>query len=78
MHARERGQDSREHSQHRAIIIPGRIHLPATKAKASNTLKWRLAISEQLATGACCCLWRNSRSQQGKEEGRKLWSVAGR
>ena len=78
MSARERGQDSREHSQHRVIVIPGRIHLPATKAKASSTLKWRLAISEQLAIGACCCLWRNSRSQQGKEEGRKLWSAAGR
>lgn len=39
--ARERGQDSREHSQDRVIIIPRRIHVPVTKAKASSTLKWR-------------------------------------
>lgn len=51
--------------------------MPATKAKASSTLKWRLAISEQLAIGACCGLWRISRSQRGKEEGRKLWPAAG-
>lgn len=59
---------AREHSQHTVIVIPGRIRLPATKAKASSTLKWRLAISEQLATGACCCLWRNSRSHQGERK----------
>lgn len=75
--ARERGQDSREHSQDGVIIIPRRIHLPATKANASSTLKWRLAILEQLAIGACCCLWRKSSSQRGNEEGRKsclLWA----
>lgn len=69
--ARERGQDSREHSQDGVIIIPRRIHLPTTKANASSTLKWRLAILEQLAIGACCCLWRKSSSQRGSEEGRK-------
>lgn len=74
--AREKGQDYREHSQDGVIIIPRRIHLPATKANASSTLKWRLAILEQLAIGACCCLWRKSSSQRGSEEGRKscrLW-----
>lgn len=74
--AREKGQDSREHSQDGVIIIPRRIHLPATKANASSTLKWRLAILEQLAIGACCCLWRKSSSQRGSEESRKssqLW-----
>lgn len=75
--ARERGQDSREHSQDRVIIIPRRIHVPASTAKASSTLKWRRAILEQLAIGACCCLWRNSRSQRGREEGRESWSAAG-
>lgn len=69
--ARERGQDSREHSQDGVIIIPRRIHLPTTKANASSTLKWRLAILEQLAIGACCCLWRKSSSQRGSKESRK-------
>lgn len=69
--ARERGQDSREHSQDGVIIIPRRIHLPTTKANASSTLKWRLAILEQLAIGACCCLWRKSSSQRENEESRK-------
>lgn len=69
--ARERGQDSREHSQDGVIIIPRRIHLPTTKANASSTLKWRLAILEQLAIGACCCLWRKPSSQRGSKESRK-------
>lgn len=59
---------AREHSQHTVIVIPGRVHLPATKAKARSALKWRLAVSEQLAIGACCCLWRNSRSHRGERK----------
>lgn len=64
--ARERGQKSREQGQDRVIIIPWRIHLPATKAKESSTLKWRLAILQQLAVAACCCCGRKPRQSRGE------------
>lgn len=61
--ARERGQKSRERGQGRVIIIPWRIDLPATKAKESSTLKWRLAILQQLAVAAGCCFWRGAEGE---------------
>lgn len=43
--------------------------MPAPEAKASSTLKWRVAILQQLAVAAGCCFWRGARGRTRGREG---------
>lgn len=43
--------------------------MPAPEAKASSTLKWRVAILQQLAVIAGCCFWRGARGRPRGREG---------